>query len=58
MPPRDALERMPINQAALHMLHCRIELRRKVQASMQMKAADRAKLPLCRVWNGSNKISL
>ena len=30
----------------------------KVQASMQLKAGDRAKLPLCRVWNGSNKISL
>jgi hypothetical protein len=27
-------------------------------APMQLKAGDRAKLPLCKVWNGSNKISL
>ena len=30
----------------------------KVRAPMQLKAGDRANLPLCRVWNGSNKISL
>jgi hypothetical protein len=35
---------------ALH--HCRS------RARQPMKAEDRAKLPLCALWNGSNKISL
>jgi len=40
-------------EAAPHMLHCRIIHNAKVRASMQLKAGDRANLPLCRVWNGS-----
>ena len=53
------LKRHRVDEAAPHMLHCRIEhCDAKSDASMQLKAGDRAKLPLCRVWNGSNKITL
>jgi hypothetical protein len=41
------------------MLHCRITTGNiYVGRVRQLKAADRTKLPLCNVWNGSNKTSL
>jgi hypothetical protein len=46
-------------QTATHMLHCRIAYDDiNLKPVMRLKAGDRAKLPLCSVWNGSNKISL
>ena len=40
--------------AALHMLHCRIiSANINVHSCHALKAGDRAKLPLCMLWNGS-----
>jgi hypothetical protein len=44
--------------AALPHQYCDINAATLMTGPMQLKAGDRAKLPLCRVWNGSNKISL